>query len=82
MSVEQIASFITAISTVVLSIITGYYAYSTHRILREMKRQGRIQAINAEMSVLNLGQASKSGSASSERVKKLLEELRMLVEEK
>ncbi len=75
MNAEQILSLITAISTVVLSVITYHYARSTHRMLREMKRQARIQAISAELSVLNLGQASRSGSASSERTKKLIEEL-------
>jgi hypothetical protein len=50
-------------------------------MLREMKRQARIHAISAELSVLNLGQASRSGSASSERASKLIEELHLLVEE-
>ena len=50
-------------------------------MLREMKRQARIQAVSAELSVLNLGQASRSGSASSERTKKLIEELQSFQKE-
>lgn len=81
MSGEHILSLVTALSTVVLAFITWHYARSTYRMLREMKRQARIHAISAELSVLNLGQASRSGSASSERASKLIEELHLLVEE-
>jgi uncharacterized membrane-anchored protein len=81
MNAEQILSLITAISTVVLSVITWHYARGTHRMLRAMKRQARIQAISAELSVLNLGQASRSGSASAERANKLIEDLQLLVKE-
>jgi uncharacterized membrane-anchored protein len=81
MSAEQVLSLVTAASTVVLAFITWHYARSTHRMLREMKRQARIQAISAELSVLNLGQASRSGSASAERANKLIEELQLLVKE-
>lgn len=80
MTVEQL-SLITALSTVALVIITAYYAFSTHRMLRAMKRQSRIQAISAELSVLNQGQGSQSGSASSDRASKLIEELHHLSEE-
>lgn len=81
MSAEQILSLVTAVSTVVLAAITWHYARSTHRMLRAMKGQARIQAISAELSALNLGQASRSGSASSERSKKLIEELQFLAKE-
>ena len=81
MTSAQILSLVTAISTIVLAVITWHYARSTHRMLRAMKRQARIQAISAELSVLNLGQVSRSGSASSERSNKLIEELHLLMEE-
>lgn len=47
-------------------------------MLQQMRVQARIQAINAELSVLNLGTGSRSGSASSLRVNDLLEELQAL----
>jgi hypothetical protein len=81
MSADQMLSLITALSTVVLAIITWHYARSTHRMLQGMKRQAKIQAITAEITVLNNGQASRSGSASSERVKQLIAELHLLAEE-
>lgn len=80
MNIDQIISFLSAMSTLVLVFITWHYARSTHKMLREMRQQARIQAISAELSVLNLGQASRSGSASSERAKALIEELHTIAE--
>jgi hypothetical protein len=81
MNADQMLSLITALSTAILAIITWNYARSTNRMLQEMKRQAKIQAITAEISVLNNGQASRSGSASSERIKVLIEEIHLLTEE-
>jgi hypothetical protein len=74
-------SVISLISTVALVIITWHYARSTHRMLKQMRAQARIQAISAEIATLNKGSSSRSGSASSERVQTLLEELQSLSKE-
>jgi len=81
MSTSLILSIITDLSMVVLAVTTWYYTRSRQRTLQWMKRQAKIQAITAEISVLNYGQAGRSGSASSERANRLIEELHFLTEE-
>lgn len=81
MSAETI-SLINALCTLFLVLITLHYARSTHRMLQEMNRQAKIQAISAELTALNSGAASRSGSASSTRAKILIETLHAIIEEK
>ena len=78
--VHVISTAVLATSTVVLVGITVCYAWSTHGMLREMTRQGSIQAISAELSTLNSGGLSQSelGSKSTKRIEELIDELHVL----
>jgi len=81
MNADQILIFIPALNAAVLAIISWNHARSTNRMFKEMKHQAKIQVITSEISVFNNGQASKSGSVSTEQVINLMEEQHFLTEE-
>lgn len=81
MITSQVLSIITDLIMVAIVVTTWHYTRSRQRTLQWMKRQAKIEAITAEISVLNSRHAGNSGSASTERANRLVQELYLLTAE-
>jgi hypothetical protein len=79
---------VTVVTTLVLAVITGWYAHSTARMLREMKRQSRLLAISVaagvESGIMQTpppGQASTLHKETLGRLAELQEQVERLLRE-